>query len=160
MVLLFVTVTAFTAAAGCTQANPNATPCRNIPPNGCPLLADDSECSDPACAAAYACTEGAWTLDHTCPGFDAGRADATTPAPADAGGVDCPDALFDAPPGASGGPGCNELVVPDCPLSRALFCDPAGADPCADCDSFWACEEGAWIFWGSCLPDGGVSLKN
>ena len=160
MALALVTATAFTAAAGCTQATPSATPCRNIPPNGCPLLPDDSQCTDRTCAAAYACTDGAWTLEHACPGFDAGPADATTPAPVEAGVGDCPDASYDAPLGASGGPGCSELVVPDCPLSRALSCSATGADPCGDCDSFWVCEQGAWVFWGGCSPDGSVSLKN
>lgn len=162
---LVITVT---AAAGCDQSIPSARPCRNIPANGCPLLADGSECGDPSCAAAYACTDGAWTLARTCPGFDAGHADATAPPPAgDAGAAACPDdagaddaGADDAPPGASGGPGCNALVPPDCPLTRALSCDPASADPCNECDSFFVCEQGAWIFWGGCGPDGGVTLKN
>jgi hypothetical protein len=153
-------VTAITAAVGCTQAYPKVTPCRNIPPNGCPILADDAECEDPSCAAAYACTDGAWTFKHSCPGFDGGRADATAPAPVDAGGGCFDAAGFDAPPGAGGGAGCDPLVLPDCPLSRALSCDLPSATVCSECDSFFACEQGAWIFWGGCSPDGSVTLNN
>jgi hypothetical protein len=159
---VLVLVTALTAAA-CTETIPNTTPCRNIPAQGCPVLTNDTECDDPSCAAAYACDNGTWTFDHACPAFDGGHADASL-ALSDAGSGDagagaCLDAGFDAPPGAAGGPGCGPLDPPDCPLSRVLACDPESATACNECDSFFACVAGAWIFWGGC-SDGGVTLKN
>jgi hypothetical protein len=166
---VLVFVTALTAAA-CTGTNTTTTSCRNIPANGCPVVTDDRECEDPSCAAAYSCNNGAWTLDHTCSAFDGGHAEAPPFVPdaglpdagsGEGGEGDCPDAQgFDAPPGAGGGPGCGPLDPPDCPLSRALSCDPASATACNECDSFFACVDGAWIFWGGCSSEGGVTLKN
>ena len=141
-------------ATGCDQADPVAKPCRDIPSNGCPLLDDDSECADPCCAAAYACDDGESSFEHTCSGFwgcDAG----TTTVADDAGGY-CDVGAIDAPVGASGGPGCEELEAPDCPLSEALVCS---ATPCLGCDDFFACVNGGWIRWAGCLADGGVELK-
>ena len=145
---------AFVTAAGCSQGDPIATPCRDIPANGCPLNDNDTDCADPCCAAMYACVGGEFTLDHACPGFTG--CDAGTPPPDDASDS-CDVTGFDAPSGASGGEGCVELIPPDCPLSEALVCS---SNPCLACDSFFACVEGAWIFWGGCSADGGVTLKN
>ena len=155
----FSLVIALTGAVGCDQGNPIATPCRDIPANGCPLLADDSECDDPCCAAAYACTNGAFAFDHACPAFKAAVCDASAPEAPDSAAGECTDASgVDAPPGASGGPGCIPLVVPDCPLSQALFCGPT-SDPCNGCDTFFVCQNGGWIRRGECLPDSGLTLN-
>ncbi len=91
-------------AAGCDQSDPISAPCRDIPANGCPLLDDDSECTDRCCAAAYSCSDGTWTLEHACPQFQG--CDAGTSTPVEDAGSYCDVAGFDAPPGAGGGEGC------------------------------------------------------
>lgn len=58
-------------------------------------------------------------------------------------------------PGAFGGPGCEDLEMPDCALGTALAC---GAD-CCGCGDLYTCQGGNWIPWGACVngqpvPDG------
>jgi hypothetical protein len=161
-----VAVMLLTAVVACDQSDPIATPCRDIPANGCPLLEDDSECNDPSCAAAYACVDGEWSLERACPGFDAG-----TPreAGADAGSVDAADAgicrdagAIVVPSGASlsAGPGCGDLQAPDCPISEVLVCSPGSVDPCVGCEGLFYCLNGEWYPWGVCSDDGGVFATN
>jgi hypothetical protein len=140
---------AFLVAAGCSQGDPIATPCHDIPANGCPLADNDTDCSDPCCAAMYACTDGKFTLDHACAGFKG--CDAGAPSIADAS-EPCDVSGIDAPPGASGGQGCGDLELPDCPLGVALGC---GLNPCLICETFFVCESGGWVRWAECAPDGG-----
>jgi hypothetical protein len=142
-------------AAGCDQSDPISAPCRDIPANGCPLLDDDSECTDRCCAAAYSCSDGTWTLEHACPQFQG--CDAGTSTPVEDAGSYCDVAGFDAPPGAGGGEGCVALISPDCPLSEALVCS---INPCLACEAFFVCTDGAWILWGECSAEGGVTLRN
>ena len=125
--------------------------CGEIPSGGCPRRGDG--CRDPSCTALYVCSiESTWKLDRTCdprdasaplvdavaPGIDAGaRRDATT-----------------SVPGASGGPGCEDLAAPDCSLSAGLACGQG----CCGCEDLFVCESGGWSLWGSCsageiIPD-------
>jgi hypothetical protein len=125
------------------------TQCHDIPAGGCPVQGG-VECSDPTCAAAYSCNQdGGWTLAHTCPAHDGGVQDTSidVPAPSDAG-YD-----IDAPPGAFGGPGCNALEPPDCPLGYALICNSG----CCDCQDLYVCNDGGWDPWGTCSDDGGIT---
>src|SRR6202034_1254068 len=90
---------AFIAVAGCAQSDPVASPCHDIPTNGCPLYGDGIDCTDPWCAAMYDCIDGEFTLDHACPGFTGCDAGAPAPIP-DA--ATCDLTGVDAPAGASG----------------------------------------------------------
>ena len=134
------------ALAGACASVPPASPCRDVPPYGCPL-SHDQACSDPSCAAAYACNpDGTWTLDHVCPGFDASAPEASSlPEAAPPNDV----SAIDAPPGANGGPGCATLQISDCPLAFAMSC-PRG---CCDCADLYVCTAGSWDLWGSCRED-------
>ena len=129
-----------------------AVPCSNIPPGGCPIARGVS-CEDPACEAVYACRpNNVWQLDHPCPARDAS---APRPEPEVDAGEDAPaipDASFDAPPGAFGGPGCPSLQAPECALGVALSC---GAG-CCGCEDVFVCASGGWELWGTCA-DGGLS---
>jgi len=164
---LFVVVSFAIAISGCDSPIEQS-PCKDVPAGGCPL-SHGKACDDPACQAAYACNpDGTWTLDHVCPAdaqadadadaeadaeADAGAgagADADAGPGADAGAWDV--AWIDAPPGASGGPGCIDLEPPDCPLSAALAC-PAG---CCNCEDLYVCDNGGWTQWGVCDPDAGI----
>jgi hypothetical protein len=134
----------FLLLAGCDSAIDQ--PCTNIPAGGCPLAYGQS-CSDPACAAVYACNPGnKWELKMTCPPREGGM-------PTDAGAEASPkDASIDAPPGAFGGPGCVDLQMPDCPLGVALICTSG----CCGCEDLFVCQDGGWNAWGTCGPDGAV----
>ena len=156
-------VTSITVAVGCDQEGSFvASSCGEIPMNGCVLQEDDSECSDPCCAAAYTCSETTWSFDHSCASFsealchpDAAAYTANVPE-----GGTCRDAsTIDAPAGAWGGADCIDLQPPDCPLSEALYCGPPG-DVCNGCESLFYCSEGNWISWGQCTEDGGVVETN
>jgi hypothetical protein len=129
-----------------------ADPCRDIPAGGCPL-SNGVACQDPTCVAVYACRANrVWELDHTCPPHEAG---APTEAGAEGGDAanDGPvegsrpfDASIDAPPGASGGPGCEDLQTPDCTLGFALAC-PMG---CCGCEDLFVCQNGGWNYYATC----------
>jgi hypothetical protein len=147
----------------CTTTDHDAVRCGNIPANGCPLDGPNEVCTDPSCAAAYACNpDGSWTVDHTCPNF---QPDAGSEAGQEAGQDSGPEptVCIDAglPPGASpiGGNDCVDLQAPDCPLSEVLVCGSSGADLCAatGCQQLFVCEASGWHIWGNC-EDGGVSL--
>ena len=123
--------------------------CHDIPAGGCPTQ-DGVACQDPTCQAAYTCNaDGTWSLAYTCPAHDSGAEDSTVndaPSPNDAG-YD-----IDAPPGAFGGPGCEDLEPPDCPLGEALLCQ----NGCCGCEDLWVCDDGGWDPWGTCSDDAGI----
>jgi len=121
-------------------------PCGEIPAGGCPRRGDT--CSDPTCSTVYTCSDGTWKLAQTCPlregGEDAASSDASdgsldAASPRDASWLDVP--------GASGGPGCEDLEPPDCPLARVAACP---ANQCCDCEDLYVCRDGGWDVWGSC----------
>ncbi len=128
--------------------------CGEIPTGGCPKNGDT--CTDLTCAAVYTCTaDGTWLLQEKCPLHEGGLPDAGT---ADA----APDALPERDasflqdvPGPSGGPGCEDLEQPDCPLSRMEYCP---ANQCCQCEDLYYCQSGGWQIWGSC-NDGGALVK-
>jgi hypothetical protein len=140
--------------AACSADDPTPQLCSNIPEGGCPL-SHGVACDDPSCVNVYACYNGSWTLDHTCPardggaGIDGGSSDASNAETGNAA-----DVSIDAPPGAFGGPGCPDLQEPDCSLGTALTC-PSHGD-CCGCEDLFVCQNGAWLAWGSCV-DGGIS---
>jgi hypothetical protein len=141
LVALFVPMTIL-AIASCEDNSVVAKPCSNIPDGGCPL-SHGVACEDPACEAIYACRENdVWEFRAFCPGRDGGGpTDAFAPETGTA-----IDATIDAPPGAFGGPGCGELIEPDCALGIALAC---GAT-CCGCEDLFVCENGGWELWGVC----------
>ena len=150
-----VIVGALTAAvlailASCSDA-PTAETCSDIPAGGCPL-SNGVACQDPACTAVYACRPNkVWELDHACPPHDGGvpaEASSEAGAAADASpeGSRPFDASIDAPPGASGGPGCGVLQAPDCTLGFALAC-PMG---CCGCEDLFVCQNGGWNYYATC----------
>jgi hypothetical protein len=153
LILLFFMVSV--AWLACSDG-PIAQACTDIPAGGCPL-SRGLACADPLCEAAYACRPGnVWELRERCP---------TRAAPEDGGGdgaVDAPDARasssfdasIDAPPGATGGPGCLPLQAPDCPLGLVLSCQG-----CCGCEDLFVCASGAWELWGVCGPAGPVPAK-
>jgi hypothetical protein len=137
--------------ASCSDA-PTAETCSDVPAGGCPL-SNGVACQDPACAAVYACRPNkVWELDHMCPPHEAGApgdassdaGDASSDAPAE--GSRPFDASIDAPPGASGGPGCATLQAPDCTLGFALAC-PMG---CCGCEDLFVCQNGGWSYYATC----------
>ncbi|AKU96836.1 hypothetical protein AKJ09_03500 [Labilithrix luteola] len=134
----------------CSGDAPTASACTNIPAGGCPLSRGVA-CEDLSCEAVYRCLDGnQWVLDHACPAHDASSVEHDAEADAaDAsdGGASVRDAAIDAPPGASGGPGCDTLQVPDCSLGFALAC-PSG---CCECEDLFVCQNGGWEYWGSCV---------
>jgi hypothetical protein len=159
LVVLFSTgivVTAALSSGACTD-DTVAHPCTNIPPGGCPL-SHGVACEDPACLAVYLCRpDNVWELGQLCPVHDAGIADASGDAPDSRDGeASAPpasfDASIDAPPGANGGPGCEELQLPDCSLGLALAC---GAG-CCGCGDLFVCNQGGWDVWGACTDAGVV----
>ncbi len=139
------------SALSACQETVSQSPCKDIPSGGCPL-SHGLACEDPTCAAAYACNpDGTWTLDHACPGYDA-SAPPSFDAAVEAGAPSFDASGFDAPPGSSGGPGCEALQEPDCPLSTALAC-PSG---CCNCEDLFVCDLAGqgWVAWGTCGPSG------
>jgi hypothetical protein len=138
---------ALAVAVSCSDAA-TAEPCSSVPPGGCPLSRGVA-CEDPACEAVYTCSPGnVWTLDHVCPSREAGAPrDAAHDAALDASPTTIAfDASIDAPPGASGGPGCAPLQSPDCPLGLALAC----ASGCCGCEDLFVCDNGGWSYWATC----------
>ena len=142
---------ALVVVPSCSDA-PTADPCRDIPAGGCPL-SNGVACEDPACEAVYACRPNkVWELDHTCPPREAGVS-VPPEASSDGSASDGPsegsrpfDASIDAPPGASGGPGCEPLQAPDCSLGLALAC-PMG---CCGCEDLFVCQGGGWSYYATC----------
>ena len=126
--------------------DPTLHPCTGIPTGGCPL-SKGVACEDPLCEAVYACRTGnVWELDHACPPHEAGVVrDAAVPDGSREASRPF-DASVDAPPGASGGPGCAPLQAPDCTLGFALAC-PAG---CCGCEDLFVCQSGGWSYWATC----------
>ncbi len=115
--------------------------CRDIPDGGCPV-ASGVACSDPACAAAYACqADGTWAIVQVCAAQDASIGDDAA-SPVDAGTRDVSTDVE----GAFGGPGCIDLQPPDCALGTALACS-AG---CCGCEALFVCRAGGWDPWGAC----------
>jgi hypothetical protein len=134
----FAAVAASIAFTGCQSSSDDAGLCVDIPDGGCPL-ANGLACTDPSCAAAYACQPGGnWVLDHVCPPNDAMISNPVPP----------PDAgYYDAPIGSQG---CPELEYPDCSATTAASC--AG---CCGCEDLWVCQsDGTWASYGYCTDDG------
>lgn len=124
------------------------TPCVGVPEYGCPL-SHGVACEDPTCKAIYACRpNNVWELVKECPNYDpdAGKIPDAGPT------TSIIDASPDAPPGAYGGAGCENLQDPDCALGLALAC----TNGCCGCEDLYVCTNGAWDLWGQCSPDGGV----
>ncbi len=142
------------ACSSCTDDPATVEPCNDIPAGGCPL-SNGVACEDPSCTAVYACRANrVWELDHVCPPHEAGAAEASSEA-GEAGDAasDGPregsrpfDASIDAPPGAGGGPGCEDLQAPDCSLAVGLAC-PMG---CCGCEDLFVCNNGGWDYYATC----------
>ena len=135
---------ALAATPSCEDA-PTEGACKDVPAGGCPLSRGVA-CQDPSCEAVYACRAGnVWELERTCPPREGGAGvDAATDAPSE---VSRPfDASIDAPPGANGGPGCDQLQPPDCPLALALACSSG----CCGCEDLFVCQNGGWSYWSTC----------
>jgi hypothetical protein len=133
-------------------SSPQPIVCKDIPAGGCPSESG-AACQDPTCAAAYLCDEssGTWVLDQPCAAREGGAPDASSEAGASAEAASPRDASYiDAPPGASGGPGCAPLEPPDCTLGDALAC-PSG---CCNCEDLFVCASGGWSHWGLCNASG------
>lgn len=122
--------------------------CGRIPEGGCPYQGS-ATCDDSTCAETYRCVKDTWVLVASCPLRDSGLAppiEASKPVEADSRARDA--AL---PDGASGGPGCVELVLPDCSLGFAEACGPT----CCGCEEIFVCQDRSWEPWGLCgQPDG------
>lgn len=145
-VVATVALTLAIHSAGC-QADIAERPCTGIPDGGCPG-SDTSVCLDQTCMAIYTCQpDGTWTLAAPCPAHEGGTLDATAMRDV----AEPHDASTDVS-GAFGGPGCQDLQAPDCPLGVGLAC---GAD-CCGCVDLYVCQDGGWDLWGACL-DGQVS---
>ncbi|HEY2514469.1 MAG TPA: hypothetical protein VGI39_26575 [Polyangiaceae bacterium] len=153
--LPFAAAVAVAIAGGCDNSAQVAPVCHDIPANGCPLEPD--ACQDPTCAATYTCnSDGTWSFAAKCNGFNP---DAGHPQPLDAGVQGFDASGFDVPPGAYGGPGCdqNDLTEPDCTVSVGLACESSGGkDPCCGCETLFTCADGGWNVWGECFADGGI----
>ena len=153
-ILLVLACGAGAVAFACNDGTPD-TPCREIPPDGCPAYGSKT-CDDPSCFNIFQCVLGEWSYDHACPAHDGDASfDAQPPLDAHRGSQLIDASGIDAPPGAGGGPGCADLQMPDCPLALALACS---SGDCCGCDSLFVCEGGGWTAWGSCA-DGGVTQK-
>lgn len=138
------------AALACTAEN-TAEVCKGIPAGGCPL-SHGVACEDPSCRAVYACLpDQEWELREVCP--PAPETDASTDAAPDATEAGTRrDAGLVLPPGASGGPGCEDLQAPDCSLALAASCSTG----CCGCDDVFVCSNGGWLAWGYCAEDGSL----
>ena len=148
--LLTACVAVGTLAALACDSFIASTPCNEIPDGGCPFQGG-GECMDPTCAVIYSCNsaDGGWSFMQQCPARDAGSLDgASEAAPMMDAGYD-----IDAPPGAFGGPGCEDLELPDCPLGEALICGSG----CCGCEDLYICDDGGWNPWGECTDAGPVS---
>lgn len=142
IVLVFVFALGACAVVACQGDLPVPGKCTDIPAGGCPRA--DGACADPSCAALYVCTSASeWRFDSACPARDA-AVDAPHVSVVDAAAIR--DVSVDVP-GASGGPGCDPLDAPDCPLATAAAC---GAS-CCGCEDLFVCESGGWTLWGACV---------
>jgi hypothetical protein len=144
---------AYVVVAACSADAPLHDYCTNIPDGGCPG-SDLSNCEDKSCAAIYLAQPNCeWPLVGLCPGYvaphDAGHegGDAADGALPDGHRR---DVAFVLPPGANGGPGCEDLENPDCPVELASICDD-----CCGCQDLYVCSDGGWNSWGECI-DGGI----
>jgi hypothetical protein len=152
--LICIALVAFAVALAVACSDQVIATCFDIPEGGCPSQ-EGVACQDPTCAAAYNCEpDGGWSLAYACPAFDGSAQDAQT----DSGANDAEtfDVNIDAPPGAFGGPGCEDLEQPDCPLGEAIVCEQQSGN-CCDCEDLWICDDGGWDPWGECTDDGGIS---
>lgn len=145
-------------AFGC-DSEPKSVTCTDVPDGGCPLDNGADVCMDPSCNAVYAClADGGWSLQQVCPPHPH---DASAPLDAadasDAGeGGSVFDVSIDVPPGGNGGPGCEDLQMPDCTAAEGLAC--VNQPDCCGCQDLWVCQSGGWTLWGEC-GDGGISLQ-
>jgi len=131
--------------SACDSSPTAQKPCRDIPDGGCPDY--DNACDDPTCFATYLCEpDDTWQLDLVCPAKEAGAvvADAATDAVNDV--VDHSDADYIDVPGALGGPGCEDLQVPDCALGVAAAC----SNGCCGCQDLYVCSNGGWNLYATC----------
>lgn len=127
------------AVFACDQTT-YAVQCGAIPRDGCPNRGD--ACHDKSCARLYTCgADGEWYPVRTCEGFDPDAGAFEGAAPRDASR----DVSLDVE-GAHGGPGCDDLQIPDCTLALAASCT-AG---CCGCVDVFVCQGGAWRVWGRC----------
>lgn len=148
----FLVLACLLFASACDSV-PTETPCHAVPDGGCPVDNGANVCEDPSCDAVYACVDGGWSLRQVCPPHPHDAA----PASVDGGeGGSVFDASIDVPPGGNGGPGCNELQMPDCPAGEGLAC--VQTPDCCGCVDLWVCDDGGWNPWGECV-DGGIILQ-
>jgi hypothetical protein len=158
-VLALSACAAFAVACQGTLIAP--TDCGVIPEGGCVDkggLVD--QCGDRTCIALYECvgesptaTSGTWLHQRDCPARPAPDRDASVvDAAADAsdaaprGDASLP---ADLPPGATGGPGCVSLEIPDCALAVGYGCP----NDCCGCEELFVCVNGGWDSWGTCVND-------
>lgn len=162
-----IIVVLFAAILGCDDGYSAAATCQGIevPTNGCPVYigldGEDDTCSDDGCcAAAYTCDGTAWSLAHSCPGYDNGKGcpDAATTVSSQDAGV-CDASGIDAPAGSNGGFRCIDLELPDCPLGEVLTCGQASCIELG-CGELFYCQNEEWIPWGECTEDGGIRETN
>jgi hypothetical protein len=146
---------ALAVVMSCSDDAATVEPCNDIPPGGCPL-SNGVACEDPSCTAVYACRANrVWELDHVCPPHEGGAPEASSGDGGSDAASDGPregsrpfDASIDAPPGAGGGPGCEDLQAPDCSLAVGLAC-PMG---CCGCEDLFICNNGGWDYYATCTP--------
>ncbi len=141
-------LTAALIAWACNGDIPVDPTCVAIPDGGCPSSFGNA-CEDPTCATVYACTTAGWSFVRACPAREAG-ADSSSDDGASHDAQAIRDVQIDVP-GAGGGPGCQDLQLPDCPLALAVSC-PSG---CCGCEDLFVCANGGWSDWGIC-GDGGT----
>jgi hypothetical protein len=119
---------------------PEAIPCGQIPPDGCPVT-QGGTCNDPFCTALYECVDGVWRHWETCsnPQQDAG----TTP---DA----CSSIVIDRTGETTG---ClPDLQNPDCPAAAAEQCITSVCQ--SECADFFLCTKEGWQVVAFCTDQG------
>jgi len=127
--------------------------CGEIPAGGCPQRGDT--CEDRTCDTVYTCTaDGVWSLVEKCPLHEGGLPDAGAVDAAQDAAPERDASFLQGVPGASGGPGCEDLEQPDCPLSRMQYCP---SNQCCQCEDLYYCQGGGWQSWGACNDGGGLS---
>jgi hypothetical protein len=142
--VLWLSLGLFAGFIACQSVDGDVVRCKNIPAGGCPDRAGVDDCLDRLCTQLYRCNaDETWSKTTACIGNEAGVTtdasvrDARAPR----------DVNIDAPPGAGGGPGCGDLVLPDCNLLYALECPQA----CCGCEDVFVCANGGWESWGTCI---------
>lgn len=119
---------------------PEAIPCGQIPPDGCPLSRGGT-CDDATCAAIYGCVDGVWHHVETCSNM-----------PQDAGtGPDaCTIVTIDRTGETTG---CKpDLQNPDCPVAAAEQCASTVCQ--SECIDFFLCTKDGWSVVAYCNEDG------